>query len=402
VDLAGEEVPIVWRGRRVRAFVPTHLADRDLTVDVKAASRCGAAESAVAFGAESLPLDYAPLARLLMRAEGIASSFVEGVTAPIVDVVLAEQAAAAGAHTPAAWVAANMQAGQSAADHGATGLELTTQELLVWHNALMAGSPTPARHVGTFRDEQGWIGGTSPLDANLVTPPPSELPALLADLLAYLNRSDVDPIAQAAVAHAQFEIIHPFADGNGRIGRVLISWLLTRRLQLLTPPPVSIRLAADVGGYAAGLSQVGFGPPSPGGAGAVSGAGLAQQDLVLAVDRLRESWTLRLEALPRARAVRSDSVVWALLELLPSQLLLTSVLVAAELHVTTKAARAALATLVQANVLTKYGSMPAERGRPSELFASEELLGLAGSSPVRNGCSGPHAARGASRRRRSV
>ena len=85
----------------------------------------------------------------------------------------------------------------------------------------MTGSPTPERYVGRIRDEQGWIGGTNPFDAHLVTPPADRLGALLDDLLAWVNRDDVDPIAQAAIAHAQFEIIHPFADGNGRIGRVL-------------------------------------------------------------------------------------------------------------------------------------------------------------------------------------
>ncbi|MGH9069415.1 MAG: Fic family protein [Acidimicrobiales bacterium] len=97
--------------------------------------------------------------------------------------------------------------------------------LCQWHRTLMTGSPTPERYVGTIRDQQGWIGGTSPFDAHLVTPPPDELPALLADLVDYANRSDVDPIAQAAVAHAQFEIIHPFADGNGRVGRLLVAWV---------------------------------------------------------------------------------------------------------------------------------------------------------------------------------
>jgi len=103
VKLAGSEVPVVWRGRRVSAFVPQLLAERDLSLDAKAASRCGAAEAGVSQGAEALGADYVPLARLLLRAEGIASSYIEGVTAPVVDVVVAEHNDGS-AHTPAAWV----------------------------------------------------------------------------------------------------------------------------------------------------------------------------------------------------------------------------------------------------------------------------------------------------------
>lgn len=62
---------------------------------------------------------------------------------------------------------------------------LTVDLLCRWHWTLMTGSPTPAEHVGTVRSEQGWIGGTPPLDAHLVTPPPEEVPALLDDLVAY-------------------------------------------------------------------------------------------------------------------------------------------------------------------------------------------------------------------------
>src|ERR1019366_5590418 len=110
-----------------------------------------------------------------------------------------------------------------------TAVPLSVEMLCEWHRTVMAGSPVPERYVGAIRDEQGWIGGSSPLDAHLVTPPPAELPALLDDIIAYTNGADIDPIAQAAFAHAQFEVVHPFGDGNGRVGRVLVAWVLTRR-----------------------------------------------------------------------------------------------------------------------------------------------------------------------------
>ena len=396
MELAGTEVPVVWRGRRVHAFVPQLLADRDLNLSQQAASRCGAAEASVAHGAEALPEDYAPLARLLLRAEGVASSYIEGVAAPVVDVVLAEHAGPGG-HTPAAWVAANLAATEQAILHAGGSERLRVEELCLWHAALMAGSPVPAQHVGRVRDAQGWIGGTSPLDAHLVTPPAEELAGLLEDLVVFVNETgspdrDVDPVAAAAIAHAQFEVIHPFADGNGRIGRVLVSWLLTRRLRLLAPPPVSVHLAADVGAYTAGLTQYRLGQTSAWVAwfaDAVSGAGRAQQELVGAVDRIRAGWQTRLSAHRRVRALRADAAAWRVLALLPRHLVLTAPVVSDALGLTGKAAREALRTLADAGVLTPYvsSSDPAGspgRGRPAHVYVSEELLGLAGASPLRH------------------
>ena len=258
MELAGRKVPIVWHGRRAKAFVPTRLGDRHLTLDSHATRATAVAAAEVGFAASGLEADYEPLARLLLRAEGVASSYIEGVRAPVADVVMAEEMPTSDA--AAAWVAANLAALVAAVAQAMTG-ELSVDQLCEWHRTLMTGSPTPARYVGVIRDEQGWIGGTDPTNAALVTPPPDMLGPLLQDLVAYINRTDVDPIAQAAIAHVQFEIVHPFADGNGRIGRLLVSWILTRRLQLVVPPPVSVAMAADVGGYLSGLTRLPDGRP---------------------------------------------------------------------------------------------------------------------------------------------
>ncbi|MGH9107000.1 MAG: Fic family protein [Acidimicrobiales bacterium] len=371
----------------MHAFVPHLLAERDLSLDVSAISACGAAELSVARGAEALPDDYVPLARLLLRAEGVASSYIEGVTAPVVAVVLAEHEGG-GVHTAAAWVAANLVASAQAIAHATGTGELSLDELCRWHGALMAGSPTPARYVGRVRAEQGWIGGHSPFDAHLVTPPPSELPALLDDLLNFVNETDLGPVAAASIAHAQFEVVHPFADGNGRIGRVLISWLLTRRLHLLTPPPVSIHLAADVSGYTAGLTRYRFNQASAWVAWfaeAVSGAGHAQSKLVAAVEQLRSSWPAKLAAHRKVRALRRDAAAWQVLDLLPRHLVLTAPIVVEALGLTRKGAGDALRALADAGVLTPFrtAAPTGNRGRPAQVYVSEELLGLVASSPLR-------------------
>ncbi|MDA8296353.1 MAG: Fic family protein [Actinomycetota bacterium] len=390
MELAGTEVPIVWRGRRAHAFVPQLLAERDVSLDQRAATRCGVAEASVVQGAAALGEDYAPLARLLLRAEGIASSYIEGVSAPIVDVVLAEHDA--DSHTPAGWVAANLAATNQAIAHASGTDRLGLGELCRWHEALMAASPTPARHVGRIRDEQGWIGGHPPFDAHLVAPPPGTLAALLDDLLAFVNDTEVHPVAAAGVAHAQFEIVHPFADGNGRIGRALVSWLLTRRFGLLAPPPVSVRLVADVGGYTAGLTRYRFGETSAfvsWFADAVSGAGHAQQQLVKDVEQVRAGWESTLSAHGAVRRLRSDAAARRVLHLLPRQLVLSAPLVARELGLTRQGAGAALRTLGAAGILTPYrppSAVPATRaegrGRPAALYVSEQLLGLVGASPL--------------------
>ena len=376
----------MWRGRRARAFVPTRLADRDLSLDARSVAGAARAQAAVEHGAETMPADFAALARLLLRAEGVASSFIEGVTAPVVDIVLAE-ADEGGAPSAAAWVAANLAAVTEAIERAHAG-PLTIETLSRWHRTLMTGSPTPALYVGALRSEQGWIGGTSPLDAHLVPPPPEAVPALVGDLVAYVNREDVDAVSQAAIAHAQFEIIHPFADGNGRVGRVLVAWLLVRRLSLVTAPPVSNRIAADVGGYGSGLVLFRLGDHNAWVhwfADAVSGAGRAQQELVASVARLQREWRDRLAA-PRqaARRLRSDAAAWRVLDLLPRHLLLTGPIVASELTIPLKSASAALRDLVHAGVLVEHGTArPTGRGRPSRLYTSAELLGLAGSNPLR-------------------
>src|SRR5207302_3067265 len=104
---------------------------------------------------------------------------------------------------------------------------------------------------------QNWIGGNdyNPCGADFVPPPPEFVPDLLLDLVAYLDSDDYSPLVQAAIAHAQFETIHPFADGNGRVGRALIHAVLRRRgLAPRYVPPISLVLATESRSYIGGLT----------------------------------------------------------------------------------------------------------------------------------------------------
>jgi Fic family protein len=385
MEQQGTEVDVVWNGRRIRAFVPALLSDRDLELDAQTAGKSAAAASEVAYAAEAMNEDFEPLARLLLRSEAVASSYIEGVTAPIVNVVLAEDHLDVVRDNAASWVASNLATVHQAVANAEGRQALSIETLLTWHRTLMTGSPTPERHIGALRNEQGWIGGSSPLDAYLVTPPANQLTALLDDLLSYANRVDVDPIAQAAITHAQFEIIHQFADGNGRVGRVLIAWVLTRRLALRVPPPVSVAIAADVAGYSSGLVLYRLGDHQRWirwFADAVASGGRSQRALVSNVESIKKEW---LELLAGGdRKVRIDAKVFETLDLLPRHLVLTSQILSEQLEISRKTALATLHRLVSLGILTEQGTVSRRRaGQPASLFVSRDLLSLAGSTPLR-------------------
>ncbi|WP_166971174.1 Fic family protein [Brevibacterium atlanticum] len=165
-----------------------------------------------------------PLSYLLLRSESIASSKIEAEEAPIDDFVRALHG-----------VKSNSSATAMAAATGALDLlssgEISSDSIARAHRLLMADDPTEAHLGGRYRPMQNWIGGSdhSPRGALYVPPPPEYVPPLMNDLLAFSLRSDIPALAQAAVAHSQFEAIHPFTDGNGRIGRALAAGILQAR-----------------------------------------------------------------------------------------------------------------------------------------------------------------------------
>jgi Fic family protein len=107
------------------------------------------------------------------------------------------------------------------------------------HDSLMQGVRGENKNPGKFRDTQNWIGprGCSIDEATYVPPPPIALNDLLENFIDYVNvdQDHIDPIIQAAMIHAQFEMIHPFDDGNGRIGRILIPMFLNKKRCLVSP-----------------------------------------------------------------------------------------------------------------------------------------------------------------------
>lgn len=171
----------------------------------------------------------ASLSRFMIRSESVASSKIERITATALDYAMA-MAGNRSNSSAASMVAASSALHELVNAVGTSG-RFTLEQLLSAHRALMADDPHEASYAGQLRDMQNWIGGSghSPRGALHVPPAPNRVAELMEDLITYLNRDDVPVIAQAAIGHAQFESIHPFTDGNGRIGRAMVSAVFRRR-----------------------------------------------------------------------------------------------------------------------------------------------------------------------------
>jgi Fic family protein len=182
-----------------------------------------------------------------VRKEAVVSSQIEGTQASLDD-LLAYEAGAPGGKEESTddveevsnYLAALTYARQQLSSE--KGLPLSTRLLNQAHHRLMKGVRGATKQPGELRRSQNWIGGTHPGNAVFVPPPPQELGRLLSDLEKYIRRhDDLPPLVRAALVHVQFETIHPYLDGNGRIGRLLIT-LLLEHWKLLSEPLLYLSL----------------------------------------------------------------------------------------------------------------------------------------------------------------
>ena len=364
----GSTVEFDWNGRDTRAWVPAFLSERAFTLTEDAARASERAAAALRRMEERFDVAAEPIARLLLRSEGIASSAVEGLRVPLED-LLSVEAVGAGEREPL-WVAHNLAIVTDALDDADA--PLTFDVLHRWHRTLMSGSQLDDSLHGAWRDSPGWVGGSSPLDAVYVPPPADLIPGLMEDLLAYNNGSEHDPITHAAVAHAQFETIHPYGDGNGRIGRVLIGWILRRRGTISRlPPPISVFVARDTGGYLSGLYEYREGDPvrwiewfAETAERSADSAG----ELFTTVSLLLEGWR------GRVAAARSDSAVHRVIELLPRHPVVSAKTVAIELGVSARTGLTALEALEAVGTLSPFDMPAAGSGRPVRWWIASELV----------------------------
>jgi fido (protein-threonine AMPylation protein) len=173
-----------------------------------------------------------------VRQEAVVSSEIEGTQATLQDVVTYEATKQAERPDDVREVCNYVDALTYARAEIAKpkGLPLSSRLLCEAHKRLMRGVRGADRQPGEIRRSQNWIGGTRPGNASFVPPPPEKVPALMAQLDKWLHSSDaLPPLVKAGLAHVQFETIHPFLDGNGRIGRLLVTLLLEHWGLLKTP-----------------------------------------------------------------------------------------------------------------------------------------------------------------------
>ena len=234
--------------RDFASAVPANIADIELRLGARTLATLEEATLAIAdLDRERMP---AGVSGALLRSESVASSKIEHLD---IDAQALATAAAgeAKARSAAAQVWANVRAMEAAVAAG-DAAAFTIETILGIHHILMADDPYEKEWAGRLRTMQNWIGGSDecPRDALFVPPAPRHVVSAMEDLVAFIYREDLPALAQAAIAHAQFETIHPVTDGNGRVGRTLIHTVLRRRrLATHVVTPTSSALLADVDGY---------------------------------------------------------------------------------------------------------------------------------------------------------
>ncbi|GLK16201.1 Fic family protein [Herbiconiux flava] len=317
------------------------------------------------------------LGMMLIRLESVASSKIEHLEAGVGD--FARAIAGSRANESATAMVAASAAIHDLVTSVERGGRITAERILSAHAELMADDPVERGYAGRFRDVQNWIGGSdhSPRDALYVPPPPELVEPLIDDLLAFAHRDDLPPLLQAAIVHAQFESIHPFTDGNGRIGRALIQAVLRRRGNARTVVvPIASALSADRERYFGLLDAYRAGEVSPVADGIAVAARIAAEACLPLPQRLNE--------LPRewrvATGFRRGSAADALLDVLPARPVVTASGVERELGVSYTAANNAVLALVEAGILTPLNQRKRDRAFVAsevmaELSALERLIG---------------------------
>lgn len=303
------------------------------------------------------------LAPQLLRAESLASSRIEGLDVSHRRLAQADFLGSAAHDTKAAEVVGNIAALKRAIEIGAGAGRFTVGDITDIHQTLLRHS-LDRGIAGVIRTKQNWIGRNpyTPEGADFVPPPPGSIPELLDDLCRYMNRGDLPALVQAGIAHAQFETIHPFADGNGRVGRCLLHLVLKRRgLAPSYVPPISLVLGANRDQYIQGLVDFREGRTDDwveALCDATRGASTAAEGLAGAIARLQAAW---VEALGKPRR---DSAVYALIGALPANPVINVGNAEAIAGVSDVAAGRALNALAGAGILAPAGDR--RRGRTWE------------------------------------
>ncbi|MGB2949894.1 MAG: Fic family protein [Rhodococcus sp. (in: high G+C Gram-positive bacteria)] len=305
--------------------------------------------------------ELAPMSSILLRSESAASSQISNLTVGARSLALAELGSPSSRN--ASIVSGNVRAMEAALAVSST---VSADSVLAMHRALMepAGDPD----AGRWRTQQVWIGGSDvgPHHAAFVPPHHERLPASLEDLFVFASRTDLPVLPQVAIAHAQFETIHPFTDGNGRTGRSLVHTML-RRAEVVerVTVPLSAGLLTDTAAYFESLDEYRKEDVEPivrrvnaATFAAVSNGRMMVDDLASARERFIE-----------CIVARRESVVWRLVDALVAQPVVDSAFVQRTFDVSDMSAQRAIDRLVDAGVLHQTS-----KGRRNRVWQADEIL----------------------------
>ena len=343
--------------------IPRFIKNAELDVPSNLAAEIEeASNEIVRFDAEFGTL-LGPYGSVLLRTEAVSSSRIEQLSASARAIATVETGVG-GTGGNAEVIVANARAMQSAI---AAAGSLDEAAILETHRILMQDDQPSI--AGKWRVEQNWIGpgNAGPRLASFVPPAHERVPALMADLFTFIHRTDLPVIALVALAHAQFETIHPFIDGNGRTGRTLMHAILRDRgLTTESTVPLSAGILSNTEDYFLALTHYRFGETSPiifmTARSTVHAVGLGRQ-LVGDLQTIREGWNDLIKA-------RQGAIAWRLADILIGQPVVTRELIAQRLEVGENNVDRILQPFEEAGILIKTGSL--SRGR--RVWRSTEVL----------------------------
>jgi Fic family protein len=348
------------RGPYPAAVVP-QIASLTVHLPPETAAAADEAAAEVARFDAELGQEIAPFATVLLRSEAAASSRIENLTASACAIAEAE-VHSHGSHN-AELVVANQRAIRAAVDLVE---QIDADAILATHAALL--NSTNPDDAGRWRNQQVWIGGSDlgPHGALFVPPHHQRVPFAVADLVAFVERDDVPVFIHAAIAHAQFETIHPFADGNGRTGRALVhAHLRHKGVTRNVTVPVSAGLLVNIDRYFHALTRYREGDAAPiveAFADAAFAATTNGRSLVDDLHTIRGDWADRVKA-------RRDSTAWRVADLLVRHPVVNAALVASETGVLLPNVYRALRPLVDAGVVVEFSDQ-----KRNQLWRAPDVL----------------------------
>lgn len=358
------DIPRRWQSTYSGPYQAAVVPEIALLDPVMSAATSALADEATAelarFDAE-MGSEVAPFAAILLRSESAASSRIENLTASAKAVALAELGDRS--RRNATEIVANTNAMTAAI---ALADRLDAPAILAMHAALLEDHDP--KIAGRWRSAQVWVGSSNhgPHTASFVPPHHTRVVAAIEDLVRFMQRDDLPVLAQAAIAHAQFETIHPFPDGNGRTGRAIVHCLLRgKRLTRQVTIPISAGLLTDTQRYFDALTDYRAGATLPiveRFAEAAFESIVNGRELGVELSAIRTAWS---ESINR----RGQAIVWRALDVVFRHPVLDNALVMRELGVSAMGAEAAISELVEIGALKEITG-----GRRNRRYASLEVL----------------------------